>query len=285
MSERVRVLNDQGASQFGAWLSSARTGAKLKPPSFLLNDPRTSTALAGEATVEREPGGHPFANRYEFGIYLRDRLGELGKTAISRNAGLWNWLSLFYIDQLAPAAPDGGRKIFEQEIYILEAHFSFRKYYRHAIRTPWLVAHEHGEHSRVLLIPAGKATPGAGVLAHRGEITEQLAARQWILGSSTIIEGAARLYLDPQTGRPKRGAGGSDRGSPRRLALVIQQLELTYDLRDCSSEQFLKLLPPEFDRWKPGQAPTFSHQAPKANRIVAAVRRGLRIGPHSADGI
>lgn len=76
-----------------------------------------------------------------------------------------------------------------------------------------------------------------------------------VLANGVVIEmhlvGAARrLYTDKFTGRPTRGAGAKGSGSPRRLALIANQLALTYDIRDMPTENFLRLLPEEFAaRW------------------------------------
>jgi hypothetical protein len=65
-----------------------------------------------------------------------------------------------------------------------------------------------------------------------------------------LVGAARRLYTDKFTGRPTRGAGAKGSGSPRRLALIANQLALTYDIRDMPTENFLKLLPEEFAaRW------------------------------------
>ncbi len=58
------------------------------------------------------------------------------------------------------------------------------------------------------------------------------------------------LYYDPNAKTFKKGAGGKAGGSVRRLVSFIRQIDLTYDLRDCTSEQFLSLLPSEFDKFK-----------------------------------
>jgi hypothetical protein len=65
-----------------------------------------------------------------------------------------------------------------------------------------------------------------------------------------MIAGAYGLYFDGRSGRPRWGAATKGEGSARRFALVIQQLELTFDTRACNTEQFLQLLPKEFDLWK-----------------------------------
>jgi hypothetical protein len=250
MSEQVRRLNTEGCLKMTEWLQAAKNQSTAGPPVSLLADPSYTEFLLPPVVIEREPGGKAFASRYEFGVYLSERFSASGKTSISRDSGLWNWLTLFFIDQLAPALPDGTRNIRDIEVYILAPTFKHDSYYRHAIRTAWLAAHEHCDHSKVLLIPAGKAKPGIGVLAHRGEIIEQIAARQKLMGSTTVIAGAERLYMDPATGRPKRGAAGAEGGSSRRLPMVLSQLDLTFDLNACTVDQFLGLLPKEFDRWK-----------------------------------
>ena len=60
---------------------------------------------------------------------------------------------------------------------------------------------------------------------------------------------ARTLYFDDAKGRLKRGAGGKDGGSPRRLAKVRQQLDVTWDLDDLGFERVLRALPAEFDRF------------------------------------
>jgi hypothetical protein len=89
----------------------------------------------------------------------------------------------------------------------------------------------------------------------RSDIFEQLAARQTIFGNRTIIAGAYKLYYDVAAQLPKRGAGGKGAGSPRRLVSFIQQIDLTYDLRACSPQQFIDLLPREFAKFSVPKAP------------------------------
>jgi hypothetical protein len=79
------------------------------------------------------------------------------------------------------------------------------------------------------------------VLATRGRISEDLASRQGIFGNRTVIAAAQRLYFDEKNNSPRFGASGHGPGSVRRYAIVVQQLELTYDTRACSVEQFLHL--------------------------------------------
>lgn len=240
MSDMVRVLNGDGITLFAQFLTNARLGTAGDVPRQLLNDSRFSSPAAVEARVENRA----FENRYIFGRYLYDVLGGVRRSVISRDHGLWTWLALYYFDTLCPAAADGSRKVLRQEAYVLPSRPDYARYYRHLVRTPWLAVALHGEAARVLLISPGK--PGASSLSRRGELIEQLASRQNIFGNGTIVSAADMLYFDPAAGRPRRGSGGAGPGSPRRLATVVDQLELTYDLRNCTPERFLALLPAEF---------------------------------------
>jgi len=60
------------------------------------------------------------------------------------------------------------------------------------------------------------------------------------------------LLYDSVSNRIKRGAGGRGAGSPTRLAKVVPQLEVTWDIQSFTVDDWLLRLPAEFDRfWKP----------------------------------
>lgn len=244
MTDAVRELNADGMARFERYLNQLRGGLTQSPPAELLYSDAYATVTDTGASVEEKV----FDNRYEFGTYLADRLSVLDRRAISRNNGLWTWLALYYFDQLCPVTTAGTRNVRSIQAYVLPNRYDFRIYYRHLVRTPWLVVLDHREFARVLLIPAGaiKEAP----LATRGEIIEQIASRQEYLGNPAIIQAAYSLYFDEKKARPRRGAGGSAGGSPRRLATVLQQLGLTFDLGACRADTIRKLLPREFDRWR-----------------------------------
>ena len=237
MSDEIRMLTEAGIDRLREFLARARDGSVEAPPVNLLTDPATSEARSPTASVSPRL----FANRYEMGCYLADVLSGLDRRTISRSHGMWNWLTLYFFESLCPAGPDGTRDILRPELYVIDGQYNYLRYYKHLVRTAWLAVRDHGENARVLL-----ATK-RGV---RSDIEETLAASQQVFGNPTVIAAACRLYYDPATGQPRRGAAGKSAGSPRRLTAVIQQLELTFDIRSCSSDQFLSLLPREFDRFK-----------------------------------
>jgi hypothetical protein len=83
-----------------------------------------------------------------------------------------------------------------------------------------------------------------------GDILEQLGGRQSVLRSQSLISEANQLYADPKTGRPRRGVAGNIGGSVRRLALVLRQFDLTFDVEKMPVGRLSEILPREFDRWK-----------------------------------
>jgi hypothetical protein len=182
------------------------------------------------------------------------RLASLDPGLISNDRGLWTWLALYLFDQLCPTGPDGKRKLDKQYRYILSA--DYRHYYRHLVRTPWQLTRDHGPNSRFLLLATNE---GANPLRRHGDILEQLGGTQSIIRSRPIIAEASRLYSDPLTGRPRKGAAGKGGGSIRRFARVLRQLDLTFDPEFMPPGGLSAVLPVEFDAWEKGTAKvTFS---------------------------
>ena len=233
----VRALNSEGLSKFSEYLSELRADPTKPVPTEMLTDGRFSDPFDPQVTIEPRS----FATAHEIGTYMIEVFASCEDRVISRNHGLWSWLALFYFDQLCKPDDAGRRKPLEDAVYVLEERFSFRRYYRHSIRTPWMAVKEHGEHAKVLLLTSGKGT--------RTDINEQLGAYQHLFANKTIIASAYAMYFDADQQKPRRGAGGKAGGSARRLASIARQLELTYDLQECTPAKFLALLPREFKGW------------------------------------
>jgi hypothetical protein len=233
----VRVLNTDGLMKFAEYLTLLRESPGALPPTSLLEDGRYSDPFESEVALE----SRSFTSAFEIGEHMVALFTGCEDRLISRNHGLWSWLALFFFDQLCKPDAQGQRKPLENAVYILEERFSFRRYYRHAVRTPWMAVKDHGEHAKVLLLTSGKGT--------RTDINEQLGAYQDLFANRTIIASAYAMYFDKHQQKPRKGAGGKGGGSPRRLANIARQLELTYDLQECSPAKFLALLPKEFKGW------------------------------------
>lgn len=239
MADELRRLNETGLAQFTEYLNEGATGAL---PLHLLSHPDTSEPLAVSIKLVQQN----YSNRYEFGRDLAMRLGSLDPAKISNDRGLWTWLALYFFDQLCPTSPDGKRKLDKQYRYILSG--DYRHYYRHLVRTPWQLSRDHGSNSRFLLLATND--DGVNSLRRHGDILEQLGGTQSIIRSRPVIAEASRLYSDPLSGRPRKGAAGKGGGSIRRFARVLRQLDLTFDPELMPAGGLSAVLPVEFDGWK-----------------------------------
>jgi len=67
----------------------------------------------------------------------------------------------------------------------------------------------------------------------------------------TPEQAAEQIYLNKRTKKPKKSAFQANKpGTLNRYVMLIQQLDLNYDLYSMEPLELLDLLPPEFDRWK-----------------------------------
>jgi hypothetical protein len=257
MADYLRRLNETGIAQFSEYLREGATGTL---PLHLLGHPDTSEPLA--VMIKLVQRNYP--NRYEFGRDLTMRLSPLDPGTISNDRGLWTWLALCLFDQLCPPGPDGKRKLDKQYRYILSS--DYRHYYRHLVRTPWQLSRDHGTNSRFLLLATND---GADPLRRHGDILEQLGGTQSIIRSRPVIAEASRLYSDPLSGRPRKGAAGKGGGSIRRFARVLRQLDLTFDPELMPPGGLSAVLPVEFEGWKKSLAKA-AFSSPTATASTAA---------------
>lgn len=228
----LRRLTNLGQTRFSEYLQSLRSGGTEPTPFHLLTDSLTSEELA--VSVEIDPP--LFADRYAAGEWLRGSLKSLDETGLSRDHGVWSWLGLLMFDQTCPLRPDGTRRPGEDARHILPNTYNYRKYYRHLLREAWLAVRISGDVVKPLL---------AGALDTRGDLLEQLSSRIELFGNPKIMAAAVRLYVD-EKGKHTKLASSKAGGSPRRLATIVAQLKLTYDLRGSSADQVIGLLPGEF---------------------------------------
>jgi hypothetical protein len=238
MHDVLSRFTPRGIDEFLKWI---RNGAEKTIPRELLQDATFAERLSGNKPMPRQK----FSDRYAFGVSLVELLSGFDQQQVSFDRGLWSWLAAFYFEQLCPRDDERKRSLKKDYVYVLS---DTRKYYRHLARTPWFLVKTHGERCRFLLLSAGQ---DPAPLSRQSGLLDALASRQFIISSPGLIGAAARLYSDQRTGQLTRGAGAHGAGSPRRLALIANQLSLTYDIHEMPVEKFLRLLPEEFGaRWR-----------------------------------
>lgn len=238
----IRRLNDRGIDRLRDFLLAA-TSASWSRSVGLLDDPETSAALPCDVHID---GGLRFATRHDLAAYLYARVPRVGLADPTRDRGLWTWLSLLWFEQLARLDEDKP-KVGEIAKWIPQPGW---KYYRHLVLGPYLIYAACAAHPAraMALLHNPPHTPG--------ELVGQLAATQDVAQSPAAIEAATELYYDPSVRALKRGSGGRGPGSPSRYRMVLDQLNLTFDLQSLTGELLLELLPAEFDRFKAGKGLT-----------------------------
>lgn len=165
---------------------------------------------------------------------------ELDDPVLDR--GVWCWLSWLWFDSLCPTSESGQRDPKGSARWVLNLEYT--RYYRHLLAGPWYVYNAHRDNPERAL-----ALLLASVNRH-SELFEQIASSQERVSNPGLIEMVTRLYYDPLGKKLRRGHGDKKNGGPRRLVKVVRQLDMVWDLYSMSADQFLSLLPSEFDRFK-----------------------------------
>lgn len=235
----VRAFNQAGIEAFREYLIQLRASPNLAPPFELLEDGSKSDSLKFQMLVDDT---RPFANKWEFGKYLVEVLSPIARESqFERHAGLWSWLDLCFFNATCPLSNKGTRDPKSEYRHILSREY--KNYYRHLVRTPWVAVFLHGEASRAML--AGEPSTG-------GEAAEALLSRQHLVENRGFFHAVDRLYVrsESSTWTCVTGARGEGGGSMRRLAKILKQYDLTYDLTVMTGDQIFELLPREFERFK-----------------------------------
>lgn len=228
-------LNKAGRREFERMVESMRSEQPAKEPMQILNDAYAVEELPFELEI-CEPG---FKSRFEMGQHLVGALANVDRSTFLGDPGFWDWLALYWFDDLCPKkADDSRKKPSATPNYVMSEDYKRR--YRHAIYVTWQLVEMHGDNAEFMLFKEP---------AVRGELTEQFMARQFYLSCDGVIQAAQRLYWDADLGRLKKGAGSKSFGSSRRLVAWLQQIEVTYDLFSMNADQLLALIPTEFNKF------------------------------------
>lgn len=227
----VYELNDLGLAAFKRIFEGTLDEEALDP-----TDKHYSTLVAGTKPISDAPA----STSKELAERVLESLGPDWRKLLGRT-GVWAWLTFALRDVVLPKNPQGHRNPGELHRWFPSDPGDYRKAQRHLIRMPVLLLADLGEAADHLLCAAPSTLP---------EIREQLTSQQDMFHPE--FQRAARiLYYDDEKGGLKRGGGGKSAGTPRRLAKVRQQLDVTWNLFDLDAAHIVKLLPKEFERFMP----------------------------------
>lgn len=233
----LRRFNQKGIEAFSQFLDEVHASGETRSPASLLESSDYGDAVAPTIVTPDFPAS---TTRYEAGVALRALLAPL-PNRLDADTGLWAWLAARHFKVLCKVSK-GRLKPGERARWIPNTG-SFR-YYRHLLAGPYLLVGAHSDDpKRALAVLSGH-------VSEPGDIAEQMASRQEIITNTNLMDAITRLYIDPATMKPKRGASSKSGGGARRLASLIDQLDLTWDVYGVTADNFLELLPKEFSKFR-----------------------------------
>ena len=237
----LRCLNGAGIREFEQYLIRSNDNPGEAPPAAILRDPAYSTEFPlGEVIVEERS----FANRREFATYLDSRFEDAGILDDVDVDGVWEWLSLFYIDVTCPVKNDGARRILKPNRYILKPSSDIDPR-RHLLRNAYRLYRQVGMHDprAADLLMSQRVDDYAKVVTHLGE-------RKTIRDSRGALYAARELFYDDKTDTTKPNVSDADIGV-QAFGTFLVNLPPEYDLTSLSASTILALLPEKFSAWIP----------------------------------
>lgn len=234
----VRRFNEKGISAFDRYLEDLRMDSTAIYPKDLLSSDGFTEAIKPDIHIE----DRQFQTRYELAEYIHDLFMDFELSDLENDVGLWAWLAFFYFKQVCLSTRSKGFPGARAR-YIPDTG-NYLRNYRHMITGPYYVYRCHRSNPEIVKVLLFNS------LSTQGDFYEQIASRQELTTNSAFLKVAANLYFDSSNGKFKRGAGGKGPGSPRRLAEIYNQFDLTYDLYGMTTEEITSLLPNEFDGFR-----------------------------------
>lgn len=235
----IRRFNSEGMRAFEAFILNARKqfkdGKAVDPvPQELILD----THYTIETEYEVSDGMVEFCDKMAIGKFFCSVFPDNDHDIIRIDKEIWSWLAAFYFDGIT----DQRKKIKEPRAYI--ASINFQDFYRHLLLGPYFIyfsARDNPERVRVLLYNDPTTM---------NEVMVQFGSYQTLMQNRELQQVIQRLYFDLKSKSIKKGAGGKEAGTPRRLMDFFRQIELNYDLSSIQEQRFWDMLPKEFDKFK-----------------------------------
>ena len=181
-----------------------------------------------------------FDTSYELGDYLCSLLSGADKSEINHDKYLWDWLSLYYFDQIIPLS---GKSGYDNARIFYNDEWTVR--YRHLIRTPWYVISNFGKYAKILK----NDKPFVG-----GDYNESFMGQPVITRIPASCEITYKLYFDEKLQKQRAGLSKQKNDKPGniyRLFEQMKQFQCVYNMYELDADSFIKLLPNEFDYLKP----------------------------------
>lgn len=224
-------FSDKGVEMFKAFCRG-----EINDTAVDLSDPDIASEIADTNPFSVQK----YETSKEMAEAICNALGQLDLHKQLNNIGLWCWLTFVLRESVFKRGTNGGFKFGALEAWFPSDANDWAKAQRHKVRMPVQLFSQFGDDADHALCGAPH-TPG--------EVREQCTGQQGMF-TPTFQKFCRALYFDEARATFKRGAGAKGPGSPRRLAQVVRQLEVTWDVHSFSVKDWHNKVPSEFDRFK-----------------------------------
>ena len=228
----LRSFNENGLDAFKKVFTGQVDDAVIDP-----TDPDLTSSVQGTGSFTPKD----FATAKEMAQAILAAIGTAKLVKLLPDTGLWAWLTFTMRDRLFKKAGDGTMKVGEVHRWYPSNPNDWQKGQRHLVRMPVHLLKTLGNNADHLLCGPPAVLP---------KIREQLTSQRDMF-NPTFQQVARALYFNDATGSLKPGAGGTTGGTPRRLASLRKQLDVTWDLEELEPSEIISRLPAEFSRFKP----------------------------------
>jgi hypothetical protein len=239
---KFRRFNEAGIAAVRRALPEVEKTGDLAPAMSLLSRDDLTEDIPALADIDLDET-RIFDTTFAFCEYFHSLMKDHSPLRYRTDSGFWTWLAVVYLKQLVKVDKSG---VDIGKFYRILHSKTYGEAHRHLLSGPYYVFYRHKDAPQIC----------KGLMWNRlhehGEIQEQIMARQQLVQNAAVVGATTLLYFDEGSQSLKKGSGGSGAGSPRRFATVVDQLALTRDLVEINdAQEFLKLLPKEFDRFNP----------------------------------
>ncbi len=248
MSESVKVrrLRGDGTAELREIILAIKHDRSAEVPANRIQEILFGTDTSEELIGGGEVEPRAFESKGEWALYISERVGALSEIA-RYDDGLWNWLTLFYLDSVIPVSNGTRREPLKLYSYLLSVDSERWSFYRHLLAAPYWFISDYPEDAGGLL---------CGTLDSWPDGHESLTGAAERYAAPAVVSIYNALYHDSASsnGWKIRAADNSDRypGTIRRFVDLWLHLKVTHDIPTMTPEEYLALLPPEFDVWKTG---------------------------------
>jgi hypothetical protein len=256
ITSEPRAFTKEGLEVFRSWLDRAENNLPKRwstepPPAEILLDERYSRPVGlGGPLLQRR-----FERKYDLGMEICKVLGRENAEKILNMPNVWAWLSLFFYE--STFRQKNGRWFTGDRPRHLVQTIQGRKQdqsHRHLVKSAVTNLLRFDRYAAVLMDGAdGQSKIEEQVMSRR--VDPPLAHHQ------EFVKVLHVLYWDAENDDLKSGARSDGPGSVMHMIDLLTQFDLTFDISSLEADDFMRLLPKDFNKFRSAEDKPATNQA------------------------